>query len=543
MELDINIIGRGTMASDSYTYVRGAAFVGDSNSTPQALTEYFDIVESEDEFRSRVASLNGYFAVVCVRNSKVFAAVDRARSIPLFYSCTSNELYISDDASWVQDKTGSPERSEMAEYEFCMTGYVTGSDTLYLGVKQLCAGEFLLVERERGQVRVHVESYYDFVNGKDQYGSDPEELSREFDRVLVGCFDRLVALANGRTIVLPLSGGWDSRLIALMLTRLGYNNVIAFTYGRPGNMESSISRQVADSLGIEWHFVPYTNEAWRKWFWSEERSLYYSMAHNSASLPHIQDWPAVWELKKKELIPEDCVFVPGHTGDFLAGTTGIPKWFFSTDRISSAQVIDEIYNGHYSLFRCAGGKSPVKETMKERILTQLGVSCDVCPESAVGLYKRWVWRERQAKFIVNSVRVYEFWGHDWWIPLGDLEMRDLWIHVPLEFRIGRGLYIAHIKALAEQILGAEQAARLKSDREASVTPLKEFVKRTPFEALGRCVYGELDRLRKWITDYEQHSLAWYGIMDKRVFQRHFFRGNASINTYLTLDLLGKIDLL
>ena len=402
MELNINIIGRGTMTSDSHTYVRGAAFIEDSTSTPQALLEYFDNVESEDEFRSCVASLNGYFAVVCVRDSKVFAAVDRARSIPLFYRCTNNELYISDDASWVQDKAGSLERSEVAEYEFCMTGYVTGSDTLCSGVKQLCSGELLLVETERDQVRVHIESYYDFVNTKGQYRSDPGELPREFDRVLVRCFQRLVSLANGRTVVLPLSGGWDSRLIALMLTRLGYSNVIAFTYGRPGNMESSISRQVADSLGIKWHFVSYTNEAWREWFWSEERRLYYDMAHNSASLPHIQDWPAVWELKKKELIPKDCVFVPGHTGDFLAGTTGIPKWFFEADRISSAQVVDEIYNGHYSLFRSAGSKPSIKETMKQRISTQLGVSCDLSPESAVGLYKRWVWRERQAKFIVNS---------------------------------------------------------------------------------------------------------------------------------------------
>jgi hypothetical protein len=41
---------------------------------------------------------------------------------------------------------------------------------------------------------------------------------------------------------------------------------------------------------------------------------------------------------------------------------------------------------------------------------------------------------------VNSLRAYEFWGHDWRIPFWDHELMDFFMRVPLELRIGKKLY-------------------------------------------------------------------------------------------------------
>jgi asparagine synthase (glutamine-hydrolysing) len=60
--------------------------------------------------------------------------------------------------------------------------------------------------------------------------------------------------------VVPLSGGLDSRIIVAMLKRLGVEDVICFTYGKKGNREAEISRQVAEALGYRWYFVEYTKE-------------------------------------------------------------------------------------------------------------------------------------------------------------------------------------------------------------------------------------------------------------------------------------------
>ena len=49
-------------------------------------------------------------------------------------------------------------------------------------------------------------------------------------------------------------------------------------------------------------------------------------------------------------------------------------------------------------------------------------------------------QERQAKFIVNAVRVYEFFGYEWLIPLWDNALFEFWRHVPLSLRYQRRLY-------------------------------------------------------------------------------------------------------
>jgi hypothetical protein len=40
--------------------------------------------------------------------------------------------------------------------------------------------------------------------------------------------------------------------------------------------------------------------------------------------------------------------------------------------------------------------------------------------------------ERQAKFIVNSVRIYEYFGFEWRLPLFDRELIDFYLKVPAD---------------------------------------------------------------------------------------------------------------
>ena len=47
---------------------------------------------------------------------------------------------------------------------------------------------------------------------------------------------------------------------------------------------------------------------------------------------------------------------------------------------------------------------------------------------------------RQAKFIVNSVRVYEFFDFSWRIPLWDNDLIDFFRRVPLKYRTNTYLY-------------------------------------------------------------------------------------------------------
>src|SRR5690606_32958713 len=127
-----------------------------------------------------------------------------------------------------------------------------------------------------------------------------------------GAFQKLINHANGRQIVVPLSGGYDSRLIVSILKELGYSNVICFSYGIKGNLEAEYSKKIAESLGYKWIFVEYTDNKWKENWNTDLSKEYVEFASNKTSLPHVQDWIAVLELKANNLVNSNAIFVPGH---------------------------------------------------------------------------------------------------------------------------------------------------------------------------------------------------------------------------------------
>src|SRR5690606_38579462 len=97
-----------------------------------------------------------------------------------------------------------------------------------------------------------------------------------------------------------------------------YNNVLCYTYGRKNNKEMNISREVAKKMGYKWIFIPYSKKEIRNLRKNEQFNSYLIWA-GGASTPHIQDFLAVKRLIDENKIPEEAVFVPGHTGDLVSG--------------------------------------------------------------------------------------------------------------------------------------------------------------------------------------------------------------------------------
>ena len=91
--------------------------------------------------------LNGHYAVALETTEYLVAAVDRIRSMPLFYSEHDRCFFLSDDPYWIREQTGNEQQDQVAELEFLLTGYVTGAETLCSHIKQLRAGENLVVQK------------------------------------------------------------------------------------------------------------------------------------------------------------------------------------------------------------------------------------------------------------------------------------------------------------------------------------------------------------------------------------------------------------
>lgn len=420
------------------THLRGIIFGDDESLRPSDLPLGIDPCSAESEIADFLSRLNGMFAMIRVGDAAVVAAVDRVRSTPLFYSTKGGVLFISDDAHWIAGQVGSSSIHAGAVIDFATVGYVTGARTIHADIYQLRAGELLLASRVRSSWVIRTIRYYRYLHSAE-HDHSTGDLLEVLDSVLLTIFGRLTDHAAGRMIVVPLSGGLDSRLIVQMLKRLNYANVICFTYGSKLSWEVRVSRQVAGQLNYPWIFIDYSGSKWVEWFFSDECRSYRRFGSGLSSLAHIQDWPAVMEMKRTEIIPCDSLFVPGHSADFVAGSH-LSSALVAGAVTTTEDVAKAIISHHYNLCDLDCESDSVRSHIACSVRSAIQDLEIANSEQACSAFECWNWEERQAKFICNSLRVYEFFGYDWAMPFWDADFMDFWLHVPADLRSGCRLY-------------------------------------------------------------------------------------------------------
>lgn len=542
--INIHLRDKSLWDATENAYIRGNIFLDDKLLNSSEISQLISSQKILNDLMILLKRFNGFFAIIYQNKEALYVVADHVRSIPLFYGSDDNEIYISDDPQWIKREIKDNDIDELSAAEFLLTGFVTGKDTLYPHMKQLNAGEMLYVRDDHKEFKLDLLRYYSY-NPGNYFIKNKKDLVADLDLVLLEVFKRLIKWANGRTIVIPLSGGYDSRLVALMLKRLGYKNLIAYSYGKSGNRESEISKILADSLSIRWEFVPYSNDAWYHWYRSEEWKNYCQISCGLSSIPHLQDWPAVGELKKQSLIPEDSVFVQG------GGVMDLGTNFYKMDteayytlkleqiapNTSSEKVMNKndftqlILNKRYRLWNWSEQKNIWGPKFEEKLNSTIDVSCSA--ENVVNAFDRWDWKELEAKFYVNSVRVYEFWGYKWWLPLWDSEFIDFWCRLPIADRLGKSLYKKYVNNLSIKIINRD--LKVESDERSWI---KFKLLQSPLINCMRKIYRPYKKA-KLNKDYERHHFAWYGILPKEEFTE-IYTGKESINSFLALKILDDL---
>ena len=502
------------------TAVRGHATVDDIPLEGAALARRLSL----EPLETGISAADGGFAAIQVRPDRLVAAVDRVRSVPLFFAEHAGRVILGDDAHWIAERLPAASFDPVAQAEFLALGYVTGTETLHPAIRQLSAGQTLTVPI--GQGRASIGSYFRYSHGP-YWERTFDELLDAWAEILGRVTRRLVASVGSRPIVLPLSAGLDSRLLGLELHRAGFENVQTFTYGVPGNEEAKVAERVAGALGFSWTSVPYSREAWRQWYRTPEYAAYVRYADGLSTLPHIQDWPAIWELQRSGRVQPDAIFVPGHNGGFLFGENG------NVHRIARPTMHDLVVNLERVHYRNVPILDPaLRGAMRRRLVESLAGSDLDRSGGATSAWERWEWQERQSKFMCNSVRAYEFWGYDWRLPLWDVEAIEFWQRMPLAYRARARLHRAYVGRATERagiaLPGHETIGALRSALTRDYLP--ETVKR-----VGR-------RIRTRWADriYAGHPMGWYGIISREQFRRVYATGSETINSILALDQMGRL---
>ena len=397
----------------------------------QQLQDYFSDVDSFSDFEERIKYANGCFSVVLKKDEELFIAVDKIRSFPLFYSRFEGTWIVSDNPHYIAEKAGLKEQNSLASIEFLATGYVTGNETLLEGLRQVQAGEIIHLKPDD----LFFRNYYSY-RITDVMDEDYDDLRRAGKLVLENAFNRMVKSLNGRTAIIPLSGGYDSRLIASMLKRNGYENVICFTYGRKENKEIHVSEKVAKTLGYPWHYIEYNQELIQDYLRDDTFKDYYRYASGLVSMFFMQEYFAVKYLKENNLIPNDSIFIPGHSGDFLGGSQLNKHGNLNLEEDEDA-IVDRIFDIKYCLKRPKGKD---QDRIRERIRKNLQEKFTGEKALAYSIHEDWDFKEKLAKFNFNSVTTYTFFGYEFRLPFWDSEVLEFFRYLPLSAKVNKYLY-------------------------------------------------------------------------------------------------------
>lgn len=393
--------------------------------TSHDFLEYCKDVKDLISFERKILKRNGSFSVIIRTDNDIFIAVDSTRTFPLFYLEKDNSIFISDSSDHLQ-KAHNLEIDKSMEIEFLTTGYVTKDRTLLKGLFQVQAGEFVKFSLCDGLLQK--EFYTDYLIEKTDVLSDQDAHEKNLQTVLDNALDRMLMFSEGRPFLVPLSGGYDSRLIACMLKKRGVENVICYTYGAKDSHEVLISKKVADALGYKWLFVEYNDKTIPRNYVNDAKfQSYYKYASNHSSVFLLQDYFAIKEIKEKKLTPDNCIVIPGHSADFLAGSHLSIADIENRKRVST---IKKIFHKHYILNK----PTSLTPNINNYLLNTKS-------EFEYSVDDNWNLKERQSKFIINSVRIYEFFGFKHYLLFWDFELQEFFKELPVQYKIKTKLYL------------------------------------------------------------------------------------------------------
>jgi len=401
----------------------------------EAAIQYFARADSFARFQEFLEAADGCFSIVLhLEDGTVWAAVDAARSMPLYYS--TDGRFLSDSGPAVREALGVPREAAdpAALGELFRCGFIAGPRTAYAEIAQLDAGQALECAPS-GESRTAF--YYAHIQKARDIGR--EEALRLFQRVSDEAFDQVIAAIGGRPVVLSLSGGYDSRYVACMLKARGVEDVSCYTYGRKDSFEIQQSQKVAEALGYRWICVEYTDE--RRAGILDPTGKTYLRETESYDYPasYTQNFPAVRHLHESGWIKPGSVFLTGLCND-------MPTGFYEAslkDRFSGRFSLESFPEAVLPKGRLEKLPEAVRGAVLSVIETQrkeLGLSpADSYQSFASAVDCLWTIRDHSRQFL-HMNDVHEFFGYEWLLPCWNRRLLEFWYSLPLEYRLSQNLY-------------------------------------------------------------------------------------------------------
>jgi asparagine synthase (glutamine-hydrolysing) len=155
-----------------------------------------------------------------------------------------------------------------------------------------------------------------------------------------------------------------------------------------------------------------------------------------------QDYPALVSLVTQGQLAQEALLVNGQSGDFISGNH-IPKALTENPGEPIAAAIECLLGKHFKHWGhiSTNGNLAIIRNMLfteiAKLLANEPIDSDV---NSYGIYEASEFIDRQAKYVINGQRAYEYLGFDWDLPLWHDRYLDYWSKRGLSEKMNQTLY-------------------------------------------------------------------------------------------------------
>lgn len=396
--------------------------------------------------------LNGSFAAMVTEHlegepARLLLFTDRFGSHPIFYVETFREgapvLIFGEDALTVAREVGAPlglaNALAIASFEF-----IPGERTAATGVRQLLAGDALLVTMGKNTLDTRVIPYW-----RPGVAEAAATTSSEYENQLADLLhevasdweDAVLRMCGSESrAAIPLSGGLDSRLLLGLLAPESEGRVVAACYGAPGSQDVELSRNAAKAVGVEHRFVPFrASEVLspeRRRALAQRIGLTTRLTLADGGMALAQAFGAGAAQGSRDI----ACFLPGHSGDGISGSKLKELSAKHADPDALAAHLMHTYRRTFPAEVLRELLRPELRELAEEPALLMRMSCtEQGGRDGFERTQRWTMRELVRRRVLTELPVYREVARPM-LPFFDQRLADFFSALPASELIGQSLY-------------------------------------------------------------------------------------------------------
>ena len=497
---------------------------GFCNHSNSELTRAFSSMDQK-ELKTFISSLRGHFAILFISSNRTLIVIDRIGSSQINYLKQNNHILISPNLNKLKRELKSTlDRDERATLEINMGGFTIGKKRIYPIIKTPLAGQYVLFENDL----IHTNKYFSYF-GDLNTNYSKESLIEELSDITLSIFKKTLSQVGDKQIVIPLSAGNDSRLVASCLKFLGAKNVLCYSYGNRKSFEVNTAKKIASKLGYKWHFISLNHFDEKKFYKSNIFVNYLKFAESNNALQYFQGLSSIYYLKAKGIIEDNAVFINGNSGDFISGMHINSIYEKVNDnKLSKSELKDVLkscyVNKHFSLWGNLKTKKNINDIYDSIEDSIENYKHKINKDNIHLIYEFLELNDRQSKYVIAGQKTFEYFNHDWLLPLWDDEYLFFWKKIAIQYKYKQTLYSEMLLKNNWGYVWSDDIPINKKNISSNLLKIVRFLFKLPFGVFGSYGKNEWKNFDKvffyyWRDDTQMMKTESYFKVIKSYFRR------------------------